>query len=1017
MKSRWLSTFLVLTLAVLGLTANVAYSQTNGEIAGTISDTNGAPLPGASVEIKSSALQGTRTAVTDASGRFRFPALPGGTYSVTAALSGFGKVERNNVRVAIGTQSTLPITMSVSVKEEIVVTGEAPVIDTAKTTIGLAVSSQDISRLPLARNFTAVALGAPGAGTDNSGGITFYGATGLENQYIIDGVNTTGIKIGDQGKSLTNEFVQEVEVKTGGYEAEYGRALGGTINVVTKSGGNEFHGDAFGYYDNKNLASSDGHPADRTAIGGSQLILPTRYDFGADLGGYFMKDRLWFFGAANRVSRDQDFTRITGIVYNPNGSAASFPTSSGTDETRQTLYSGKLTFRLGESNTVAVSAFGDPGTFNGRQVGTRGPDSGVIWQTDTGGTDISAKYDGIFGTSFLLSGQYAHHQEKNDNTSPFENTQGILLVRGGLSQIAPGSGPLYFLNEKYKRDDGKITGSIFAGAHEFKIGGEYESLNSTFNEKYPGGSRIRQGYTSSGAFSYEYNRYFATVPLNCQGRYDAAGNLQTGNFGPPASAAAAVDCAAWQLAAGVSNPPTTKNLAIFGQDSWKVLKNLTVNAGVRYEEQRLADADGNTAIKITGEWSPRLGIVWDAANNGKSKIYASFGRYYSTIPQDIQTRALGNEYTAFAYQYGGPSSTPNPITDFGSTISLQGGELLQNNLKGMYQDEAIAGVEYEVFKGWSFGVKGIYKKLGRVIEDRCDLLDSRVNLSSYVPASALTTCALINPGDDSALQVIKDPTNPACQGSFATTGVLDGNCPSINPSRYYRGVELTANHRFSNNFYALASYIYSKLEGNYSGNFSQTRETGQADPNINADFDYIDLTPNNYGRLRNDRTHQVKFTGTYAFPFGLVASLNSSFQSGRPMSARSYARPGYGEEHYVIARGSFDELPSTYTADVHLEYGIRLGGVSITPVLDIFNVTNVQSVTSRDEVFCNSASGCAAHVDATGAVIAKTDPLYASTPTRLNGAITTARAQNPNFNRDIAWQAPRLLRVGARVSF
>src|SRR5450756_2339594 len=182
MKSRWLSTFLVLTLAVLGLTANVAYSQgTTGDIEGTISDTNGSPLPGASVEIKSTALQGTRTAVTDAAGRFRFPAVPGGSYTVTAALSGFGKVERTNVRVALGATATLPITLSVSVKEEIIVTGEAPVIDTAKTTIGVSASTERISRLPLARNFTSIATTAPGTGTDTLGGITFYGATSLEN--------------------------------------------------------------------------------------------------------------------------------------------------------------------------------------------------------------------------------------------------------------------------------------------------------------------------------------------------------------------------------------------------------------------------------------------------------------------------------------------------------------------------------------------------------------------------------------------------------------------------------------------------------------------------------------------------------------------------------------------------------------------------------------------------------------------------------------------------------------------
>ena len=1019
MKSRWLSIFLVLALAAVGLTANVALAQTTGDIDGTVTDSNNAPLPGASVTITSNALQGTRTAVTDAAGRFRFPALPSGTYTVTCALSGFTKVEKRNVNVSIGAVASVPVQLSVSVKEEVVVTGEAPVIDTAKTTIGVSGTSEQIQRLPLARNFTSLATTAPGTGTDNSGGITFYGATGLENQYIIDGVNTTGIKIGAQGKTLTNEFVQEVEIKTGGYEAEFGRALGGTINVVTKSGGNEFHGDAFGYYDSSNLASNDDHSADRSAVGASQFIEPTRYDYGADLGGYFLKDRLWFFGAVNQVQRDQDFTRVTGVNYTfiNNVLTSTFPTSNGTDTTKNTLYSGKLTFRLGEAHTLSASVFGDPGTFNGRQVATRGPDSGVIWETKTGGTDIAAKYDGIFGTSFLLSGQYSHHEEKNDNNSPYENTQGILLVRGGLTQIAPGSGPLYFVNEEYKRNDYKATGSFFAGAHEIKIGGEYEELASTFQEKYPGGSRIRQGYSNSGAFSYQYNRYFMKVPLNCIAKYDANGTLQTGNFGPPANAAAASGCSGWQLAPNVTNPPTTKNLAVFAQDSWKILRNLTLNAGLRYEEQKLLDAAGATAIKIDGEWSPRIGLIWDPMNNGRSKVYGSYGRYYSTIPQDIQTRALGNEYTAFAYQYDAPGSTPNPIGDFGSSVYIQGGELTQANLKGMYQDEIIGGVEYEVFKGWSFGVKGIYKKLGRVIEDRCDLLDPRVGLQSYVPAPALTTCALVNPGDDSALQVIKDPTNPACQGSFATTGHLDGNCPSINPSRYYRGVELTANHRFSNNFYLLASYIYSKLEGNYSGNFSQTREGGQSDPNINADFDYIDLTPNNYGPLRNNRTSQFKLTGTYAFPFGLVTSLNGSFATGRPMSARSYARPGYGEEHYVVARGTYDTLPSTYNVDFHLEYGLRLGGVTITPIVDVFNLTNFQGVTSRDEVFCSSAAGCAAHVDANGKVIPVGDPLYASTPTRLNGAINNTRAQNPNFNRDIAWTLPRVIRVGARVSF
>ena len=121
---------------------------------------------------------------------------------------------------------------------------------------------------------------------------------GLENSYVIDGVNTTGVEYGAQGKELNYEFIQEIDIKTGGYEAEYGRSTGGIINVITKSGGNDFHGDAFGYYDRDWLQADNAHP-NESALGTSPGY--TREDFGADLGGYIVKDRLWFFGAYDRV--------------------------------------------------------------------------------------------------------------------------------------------------------------------------------------------------------------------------------------------------------------------------------------------------------------------------------------------------------------------------------------------------------------------------------------------------------------------------------------------------------------------------------------------------------------------------------------------------------------------------------------------------------------------------------------------------------------------------------------------
>src|SRR4029079_9694303 len=183
-----------------------------------------------------------------------------------AALAGFSKAEKSNVVVKLGGTATIPVTLGVSVKEEVIVTGDAPAVDTQRTTIGTNASLDTIQKLPLGRNFVSIASTVSGTGTDVSGGITVYVTTGVENSYISDGVNTTGAKTGSQGKALNNEFVQEVEVKTGGYEAEYGRVLGGTINVITKSGGNEFHGDVFGYYDSSSLAADDSRTTERSNV-------------------------------------------------------------------------------------------------------------------------------------------------------------------------------------------------------------------------------------------------------------------------------------------------------------------------------------------------------------------------------------------------------------------------------------------------------------------------------------------------------------------------------------------------------------------------------------------------------------------------------------------------------------------------------------------------------------------------------------------------------------------------------
>src|SRR5258708_10231163 len=214
MRSRCSGMLLVITLTAAGFMANVARAQTPGDIEGSVSDTNNSPLPGASVEARSPSLQGSRTNVTVAEGRFRFPALLPGMYTVVASLAGFTKVEKSNIHVQLGATASIPMTMSVSVKEEIVVTGEAPAVDVTKGSVGTNATLESIQRLPLGRNFVSIANTVAGTGTDVSGNVTVYGATGLENAYIIDGANTTPVTIATPPKTLNHEVVQEGEVRS-----------------------------------------------------------------------------------------------------------------------------------------------------------------------------------------------------------------------------------------------------------------------------------------------------------------------------------------------------------------------------------------------------------------------------------------------------------------------------------------------------------------------------------------------------------------------------------------------------------------------------------------------------------------------------------------------------------------------------------------------------------------------------------------------------------------------------------
>ena len=401
MKSGYRFT-LVLSVCLL-LLAPIVVAQTTGTIEGTVTDQNGGALPGVTVEISSPNLQGVRTATTGNDGRFRFVSVPPGGYKVTANLSGMG-ASAKNTSVTLDATATVNLQMQVSAKEAITVTGEAPLIDTASTTTGSNYSAKVMDKLPIGANYANIVLSQPGVQTDSGEtqgralAISIYGSTSAENMWIIDGVNTTNVIKGFQGKALNGEFIQEVEVKTGGYQAEYGRNTGGVINVVTKSGGNEFHGDVFGYYNSPGMqatqtfvrtpdGSQSGDASTNTA--GAITTDISRKEGGVDLGGFFLKDHIWFYGAYDRTITDQNIVPITGAR-----SGESFP-----QKLTSNLFAGKLTFNVAQGTTIVATLFADPQVNEGALVVPQGfnPFS-YNGRRDVGGSDWAGRFNQLFGS-------------------------------------------------------------------------------------------------------------------------------------------------------------------------------------------------------------------------------------------------------------------------------------------------------------------------------------------------------------------------------------------------------------------------------------------------------------------------------------------------------------------------------------------------------------------------------------------------------------------------------------------
>src|SRR5215831_15706298 len=457
---------LVCAAALVAFSTGSAFAQTTGNIIGTVSDPQGGVLPGVTVTATSPQLQGDRTAVTDSTGTFRIPSLPPGTYTVKATLSGFQDMTQENVTVSLDKTASLNVKMLLAgVTANVEVSAQSPVIDTTSAAGGVTVDQAMMQRLPVARNFYGTARFAPGVTTD-AVGPTMLGSSGAENKYIIDGIDATGIMSGQQTKTVLVDFIDQVNVKTQGANAEFGGFTGGMVEAITKSGSNQYTGNIFGFYQGGSLqqgnSTADRRPQTTTTVGN----IAHQYDGGFTAGGPIAKDRLWFFGGYNPFNE-----RDEASVIRPLGATPGTPTVGEIvpQTTTRNLYSGKLTYKAGRNQNVDFSVVGDPTTQNGYVVAPNtiaGPPSTFNGKLTSGSADYKGSYNGVFLNNWLITGMAARHHELQ--TYSGEGTTIPAIIDQTVSPNLRTGGFAGFEDHNFKRDEYRGDLTRYLGAHTIK---------------------------------------------------------------------------------------------------------------------------------------------------------------------------------------------------------------------------------------------------------------------------------------------------------------------------------------------------------------------------------------------------------------------------------------------------------------------------------------------------------------------------------------------------------------------
>lgn len=1036
-RSRILLTLITLTTSsVIPKLASKSYaaSASTSDIIGKVTDeTTNKPVANAVVTVTSPNLQGEQTDITGKDGSYSINSIPPGVYIISVEAPGLRKFKLTGVQVLVNRQIRLNAGMlpdTIKNKEIVIRKQVASIIDQGSTTTGNNFTREFMEKVSVARNFSDLAKSTPGAQTDRYG-VNFNGTTSPENAVLINGMNTVSGGFGTADFQLPIEFLEQVEIKTGGYMPEYGNATGGIMNVIPKVGGNEFHGTVFNFI--------TPFRARRLAVGniGEALSTERRFnaieEFGFEVGGPIIKDKLWFHvGFAPKIASTTAIRHVNRLVDRDNN--GEFDRDSKNNPVTESLsafdkkysgvaaafnYTATLTYNVNENHRLTLNSFGNPSFARGNSVyqngvllensASAGNSSTFRELSGTGGWNLNLNYDGKTLNKKLLINAAIGYSRQEDYEKPMNPEGNALRIRyplaNNLSTFVPElkkecdykykdssngemvsacnvtnyrTGGVGFFNS-YVSD--RLTAkanvtwlvNFLNTSHQIKLGLDFQRVSLKSDIGYTGGALLD---------------YF---PKGSPRSSDVEGYLEFRRYGYLKDYKKGVSDDNTVYLDSRKNSTAYFNTAVYLQDVWQISDSFTVNGGLRFDYQQMFGGSGPQVFDLKN-LSPRVGVIYDPLANGRTKIFASWGRFYQLVPLSMMDRQYPGETYVRAYRPAcgelNPLDCPAASNDRRRSTQAKPGDStpVYQPLGGQYVDQWEIGAEYQILADLMAGIRYTNSRQQRVIEDMS--VDSGENYF------------IGNPGVGKAkFGIYSDPiTHLNVRADFPV------------PERNYDAVSIYLQKSFARNFLGMASYTWSQVSGYAAGLYNPSN--GQLNPNINSDFDLVNLLGNRYGLLPNDSTHQFKIDASYFIAvtkkFSIVPNTSMRVTSNSPVSYLG-TDVNYGDnEVFLLPRGTAGRLPPIFAWDlgVSAEYQInpkyKLGFRVV-----VLNLLNRQVITQADEMYTSKGG------DAQESVVGgdKSDLKHLKDVSGLPSVL------NANFGNALQRQAPLDLRFDIRFSF